>query len=474
MPTDDLLAQGISAARAGRAAEAQATLLKVLEADDRSELAWLWLSGLLAAPDERRVCLENVLAINPDNAHARRGLALLERAGPTQDLQPAPRSVAPQPAPPVAPALNQPLAVPAPHERLPPSQPAPAPQPAPAAAAVITTPLTPPGPSAPATAETIQLASPASRSASAPQATLALPAEAAASDDAEEPCPYCGASTRISQRSCPACHKSLMARGSRSERRSVALTILVVLYALNSLGALAGGVLLIMSLVGMAAAASTLGLDMPAGPIIGAIVAVVLSVGLCLAMTLGLYRRRAWAYALHWVSMGFAALGTLALLAFSAVAGASLVDALGTLEPGGSGEAAGAIGATAGSIGLTIACNLAVLVAFLALTILSHRDFYGPMLRMTTAGLSNVGDPFNAGIAYRNRGMWYMAAHQWELAARADPRDVTVRCALGLAYAQLRRYAQARDALTAALAMAPGDPQLAGDLALVERLAAVK
>ena len=37
------LAQAIAAARAGRHDEARATLLKVLEADERNESAWLWL-----------------------------------------------------------------------------------------------------------------------------------------------------------------------------------------------------------------------------------------------------------------------------------------------------------------------------------------------------------------------------------------------------------------------------------------------
>ncbi|NTU77899.1 MAG: hypothetical protein HGA45_00610 [Chloroflexales bacterium] len=144
MSTADLLAQGIAAARAGRKDEAQATLLKVLETDDRSELAWLWLSGVMGSPDERRICLENVLEINPANTHARRGIELLAQSHP-----PAPRADCPRPAP-------------GPPEPAP--QPTPAPQPAttlrlpdangnppPAAATSVT------APAGPVTGDTVEL-----------------------------------------------------------------------------------------------------------------------------------------------------------------------------------------------------------------------------------------------------------------------------------------------------------------------------
>src|SRR5215217_274429 len=77
--TDNLLEQGISAALTGRREEARALLTQVVEADDCNEQAWLWLSGLVEAPEDMRTCLENVLHLNPDNVKAQQGLAWVEQ-----------------------------------------------------------------------------------------------------------------------------------------------------------------------------------------------------------------------------------------------------------------------------------------------------------------------------------------------------------------------------------------------------------
>ncbi|HUS69594.1 MAG TPA: hypothetical protein VM075_02310, partial [Anaerolineae bacterium] len=75
-----LLRQGIAAARGGRPEAARDLLSQVLDMDPENERAWLWMSGVV--PDEERiVCLENVLAINPSNELARIGLeSLLEKS----------------------------------------------------------------------------------------------------------------------------------------------------------------------------------------------------------------------------------------------------------------------------------------------------------------------------------------------------------------------------------------------------------
>ena len=75
----DLLKQGIAALRAGRKAEARQKLMQVVELDEENEQAWLWLSGVVESNADRRVCLENVLTINPTNAAAQKGLHLLEQ-----------------------------------------------------------------------------------------------------------------------------------------------------------------------------------------------------------------------------------------------------------------------------------------------------------------------------------------------------------------------------------------------------------
>ncbi len=74
MMTDDLLKQGVAALKEGRKAEARRLLSQLLEQDERSEMGWLWMSGVVDTDTERRICLENVLAINPNNGIAKRGL----------------------------------------------------------------------------------------------------------------------------------------------------------------------------------------------------------------------------------------------------------------------------------------------------------------------------------------------------------------------------------------------------------------
>jgi len=74
---DAMVREGINAFKAGRKEEAKALLLKATELDQFNEDAWLWLSGLMDSNDDQRTCLENVLAINPNNERAKQGLSFL-------------------------------------------------------------------------------------------------------------------------------------------------------------------------------------------------------------------------------------------------------------------------------------------------------------------------------------------------------------------------------------------------------------
>lgn len=74
-----MLRDGISACKAGRKEEARDLLLRVVEIDEQNEMAWLWLSGVLDTLDDQITCLENVLAINPNNEKASKGLEMLRR-----------------------------------------------------------------------------------------------------------------------------------------------------------------------------------------------------------------------------------------------------------------------------------------------------------------------------------------------------------------------------------------------------------
>jgi hypothetical protein len=74
----DPLQAGITAAQEGRQAEARALLQEALQANPRSEQGWLWMSAVVETDDERRICLERVLTINPHNQTAQAGLEKLE------------------------------------------------------------------------------------------------------------------------------------------------------------------------------------------------------------------------------------------------------------------------------------------------------------------------------------------------------------------------------------------------------------
>jgi tetratricopeptide (TPR) repeat protein len=118
---DRTLRQGIAAARAGHKARARELLFQVIARDEEIEAAWLWLSGVVDDPQERQVCLENVLALDPANVAARAGLRWLAEQGliPSADQAPtpAPRDPqAPTPLPTPVPAEPAPAGPPpAPH-----------------------------------------------------------------------------------------------------------------------------------------------------------------------------------------------------------------------------------------------------------------------------------------------------------------------------------------------------------------------
>ncbi len=95
------LQQAIAAIKAGDKAAGRRLLAEVIRNDPRNEAAWLWMSAVLDSDEQRRTCLERVLAINPDSATARQGLA---RLGPASQppLSP-PDTPSPGAAPPARP-----------------------------------------------------------------------------------------------------------------------------------------------------------------------------------------------------------------------------------------------------------------------------------------------------------------------------------------------------------------------------------
>ena len=75
-----LLAQGISAIKSGKLEEGSSSLLLVLQtSSDNITLAeaWVWLSEVFEAPQDKQTCLEEALALNPGHVMAQMKLAVV-------------------------------------------------------------------------------------------------------------------------------------------------------------------------------------------------------------------------------------------------------------------------------------------------------------------------------------------------------------------------------------------------------------
>lgn len=141
----------ISAIRSGRKEEGRKLLNLLIQQNPNDERAWLWMSSVVRSDDQRARCLYHVLAIDPGNQLAQRGLQLLGTAAsdsrpvkinqnslPIQYVRPAlpastsfPRPLTPPEAPPES--LQPPKSKPQPPQPAPAPAPEPSPQPVPRA-----------------------------------------------------------------------------------------------------------------------------------------------------------------------------------------------------------------------------------------------------------------------------------------------------------------------------------------------------
>lgn len=77
---DELLQAGKSAYTEGNTRRAHDLWREAATLDPYDERVWLALFRVLETPEDKRVCLENILAINPLNAKARRQLRAYQTA----------------------------------------------------------------------------------------------------------------------------------------------------------------------------------------------------------------------------------------------------------------------------------------------------------------------------------------------------------------------------------------------------------
>jgi len=74
-----LFKAGQEAARSGNNQQAHDLFRRAIEVDPYHEQVWLWLASVVETDDDRRVCFENVLELNPDNVTAQRQLQKLDQ-----------------------------------------------------------------------------------------------------------------------------------------------------------------------------------------------------------------------------------------------------------------------------------------------------------------------------------------------------------------------------------------------------------
>jgi ferric-dicitrate binding protein FerR (iron transport regulator) len=83
-----LFKAGQEAARAGENARAHELFRQAIEIDPYHEQIWLWLASVVETDEDRRVCFENVLELNPTNPTASRQLQKLEQKALDEALKP--------------------------------------------------------------------------------------------------------------------------------------------------------------------------------------------------------------------------------------------------------------------------------------------------------------------------------------------------------------------------------------------------
>jgi tetratricopeptide (TPR) repeat protein len=90
MADDVMLREAIQALQDGQRARARDLLTRLLRADQGNAAYWLWMSAAVDTAKEQIYCLQTVLRMDPGNASARRGLALLGGLPGEAEVKPSP------------------------------------------------------------------------------------------------------------------------------------------------------------------------------------------------------------------------------------------------------------------------------------------------------------------------------------------------------------------------------------------------
>jgi tetratricopeptide (TPR) repeat protein len=420
---NDWLRAGIAAAKSGQRERARDLLMRVVEQDEENPLAWLWLSGVVDSLDDREICLENVLALDPDNDAARKGLAFVRRQKGSQ-------------APPSA-------------ETMLPSVPSPEPSAAEERAG------RPPTLAAAILHEDFARRRPPPE----PEPEPSPPAPLQDEFDNEYLCPYCATQTHPDDRKCKTCGADLWIKTRRRKERSswlwAALTVqmagiiwpaivplLMLVYAAREVG-IENPLTLVPVYVGLSNSVppKVANAVLEAVPRLYFLVPA-LYVLFSIVVLVGLY--------LRWKPVFFLFLTSALLALVLGGAGVLLSQGIGLICSGG---------------GVVLA-----LLMFLMLLQLEDDFFFDEkriLLRIDRSAKKGL-DFLASGRRYARRRMWAMAVIHLRRAASWLPGWIDCHLELAVAYIGLRRYDLAAQALAEAKRINPGDPQVEELTALLE------
>ncbi|MBN1886467.1 MAG: hypothetical protein JW850_00690 [Thermoflexales bacterium] len=459
-----MLSQGIAAAKAGDREMARDLLTRIVERDERNLKAWLWLSEVVTNPDDRQVCLENVLTLDPGNQAAQRGLALLnkQQAGPRR--RSIPSAQAQHQASSIASAI---LGGPPPAEEVsermesegvytPPSlgemyAASSAPSPTMAAALFQARPA-PDEAQAEADGQPSSYQAPIMAPANYPRGPAS--ADTFVEDYAklrefeeEYLCPYCARLTQPDAQACPACEGQLWRWVRRSEKRSaklwVVLTVLLGTAGIQSLAFLLWGLMFIQPFFTAGKITLDQFVDMYMGfesvsPDVAAAIfsrlpplmlwGLLFAVGIQLGVAALVYSR--WP-PVYWIGA--------ALVGLAAVPPIVQIIVSRQLSPQ---SLAGA--------------GLAVLPLFFWASL--HDDFKIDRKRIfceLDKSITSHSAFYMHGRDYAQQGMWTLAAMHFKRAVGTAPHMIAYHLALAAAYAKLKRYERATSVLDEAHRLAP-------------------
>ena len=90
MADDVMLQEAVEAIRQGQRVRARDLLTRLLRANQRNPIYWLWMSSVVETTNEQVYCLQSVERLDPGNSSARQGMILLGALSPGDSVMPVP------------------------------------------------------------------------------------------------------------------------------------------------------------------------------------------------------------------------------------------------------------------------------------------------------------------------------------------------------------------------------------------------